>query len=75
MTEIIIFLTGFVFAIVTMISFAFIFKRVGITARNVKSNNVGKAPETDKYQKELERQYNNLMNYDGRVQRGVDDED
>lgn len=27
-----------------------------------------------KKQKELERQYNNLLNYDGRAQRGVDDE-
>lgn len=30
--------------------------------------------EQAKKQKELERQYNNLLNYDGRAQRGVDDE-
>lgn len=29
----------------------------------------------EKKQKELERQYNNLLNYDGRVQRSVDNED
>lgn len=75
MRELIFFLAGFLFAIIITTVLVFIFKRAGILTKEIKSNDFGKSPELDKYQKEIERQYNNLMNYDGRAQRGVDDED
>jgi len=75
MRELISFLAGFLFAIIITTVLVFIFKRAGILAKEIKSNDFGALPEMDKYQKEIERQYNNLMNYDGRAQRGVDDED
>ena len=74
MRELVFFLAGFVFAIIMIVALVFVFKRAGIFGKE-KENNPAASPEPDKHQKELERQYNNLLNYDGRAQRGVDDED
>ena len=74
MRELIFFLAGFTFAIIMTMVIVFVFKRAGILVKEIKSNDFSKTPKLDKHQKELERQYNNLMNYDGRVQRGADDE-
>ena len=75
MRELIFFLIGFIFALIILSLFVLALKYAGMLGEKSKNNNCAASPGQDKYQKELERQYNNLMNYDGRTQRGADDED
>ena len=75
MTEVIYFSMGILFATIVLTAFAFLFKHIKTNQSKSKNDDLAVSPEQDKKQKELERQYNNLMNYDGRTQRGVNDED
>ncbi len=75
MTEIVYFSIGFIFAFVMLITFGLFLKHVGTGNAKPEKKVVATSPEQDKKQKELERQYNNMLNYNGRVQRGVDDEE
>lgn len=74
MIEIIIFSLGFVFAFIMLSAFAYLVGRFSTQNTAPKKTVSNLTPEQEKEQRELERQYSNMMNYNGSVQRGVDDE-
>lgn len=73
MIRIIFFLLGFFVSASLLLGFYCVYK--GINRKN--ANTTGSRTlsfEEEKMQKEIERQYNNMMNYNGKAQRGADDE-